>query len=179
MKTRIVSAVLVAVMMLMLAAGALADYSYLDCYYSDYPYYKVESYNPNGYCYLYDRPSSVSGVNLGRHENGELVKVLFHDASGWYYVVCSNGKQGYMHDYVLTPYTNTVQRDGCIVCSTDPYGYCYMYDAPSSSTGRNLGRYENGEVLEVVDWNASERYARVYSPRTGKYGYVRKSCLSY
>ena len=143
---------------------------------ADYGTYTVQSYSPNGYCYLYDRPSSVNGRNLGRLENGEQVWVISYDSRGWYYVSCYRGT-GYIHDYALTP--------GCsntgvyaIVCSNSPKGYCYMYDEPSSTRGKNMGRYDNGSVIEIIDWYADTNYAKVYSPYTGKYGYIRKTSLS-
>lgn len=172
MKTRLVSLALLCALLLSLAPQALA-YSYLD----DYPEYVVESFQPNGYCYLYDKPSDVNGRNLGRHENGEIVKVINYDHSGYYFVVCSNNKTGYIHDYALKPYSGTVQRERYRVYSIDPEGYCYLYDQPSDIKGRNLGRYDNGEYIQIVDWNASEAYAQVYCERTQKYGYIRKTCL--
>ena len=146
--------------------------------YASYPEYIVESYEPNGYCYQYDKPSSINGTNLGRHNNGETVKVISYDySSGYDYVVCTNGKLGYIHDSLLTPYTDTLNREQYRVYSTDPAGYCYMYTKPSSINGSNLGRYDNGEIVEIVDWYADDNYAKVRSPRTQKYGYIGKRSL--
>ena len=36
-------------------------------------WYEVLSKEPNGYCYLYSKPSSTNGQNLGRYDNGALV----------------------------------------------------------------------------------------------------------
>ena len=65
---RLISWALLCALLLCLAPQALA-YSYSD----DLPEYVVESFDPNGYCYLYDKPSDVNGRNLGRHDNGEIV----------------------------------------------------------------------------------------------------------
>jgi hypothetical protein len=175
MKKRLVSVALLCALLLSLAPAALADgYSYLD----SYPEYVVESYQPNGYCYLYDKPSDVNGRNLGRHDNGEIVKVISYDQQhGYYFVVCSNGKTGYIHDYALKPYEDTLKRNRYRVYSIDPDGYCYLYDQPSDIKGKNLGRYDNGEYIQIVDWDASEVYAQVFCERTEKYGYIRKTCL--
>ena len=74
MKKRLISWALLWALLLALAPQAMA-YSYLD----DLPEYLVESFEPNGYCYLYDKPSDVSGRNLGRHDNGEIVKVISYE----------------------------------------------------------------------------------------------------
>lgn len=139
--------------------------------------YVVESFQPNGYCYLYDQPSDVYGQNLGRHENGELVTVIEYDArnGGYYRVICSNGKVGYIHEYALRPVYQ--KRAGYEVYSTQPMGYCYLYDQPSDIYGQNLGRYNNGEGIDVIDWWASDAYAKVYCIRTGQVGYMHKTCL--
>jgi len=53
------------------------------------------------------------------------------------------------------------------VNSNDPWGYCYLYSAPSDrdENSDNLGRYENGEVVYVMDynggWDGRFRYCRV------------------
>ncbi|MBR3739859.1 MAG: hypothetical protein IKN04_05275 [Clostridia bacterium] len=175
MKRRLISWALLCALLLTLAPQALAQaYSYSD----DLPQYVVESFEPNGYCYLYDKPSDVNGRNLGKHENGEIVKVISYEQSyGYYFVVCSNGKTGYIHDYALQPYGDTVKRTRYRVYSIDPEGYSYLYDKPSDINGRNLGKYTNGEYIQIVDWDASEDYAAVYSERTKKNGYMHKTAL--
>lgn len=165
-----------AVLLLMALLVSLMPAAMAVSYQDNLPEYVVESFDPNGYCYLYSKASSSSGKNLGRHDNGEIVKVISHDGS-WYRVVCSNGKVGYIHDYVLTSLADTQNRERYWIYSTDPYGYCYLYDKPSSSKGKNLGRYENGEYVQIVDWYADENYAKVFCERTGKYGYINKKNL--
>ncbi|MGN1368550.1 MAG: SH3 domain-containing protein [Aristaeellaceae bacterium] len=49
-----------------------------------------------------------------------------------------------------------------VVDSDSPKGYCYLYSEPSSSKGRNLGRYDNGERVYVLDY---------YGGQEGKYNY--------
>lgn len=167
---KLISLVLLAILVFSLVSSALADV------YDPYPYV-VESFHPNGYCYLYDQPSDVYGQNLGRHNNGELVEVIGYNSSngGYYHVICSNGKVGYIHEYALRPiydYCEDYQ-----VYSTSPMGYCYLYDQPSDIYGRNLGRYNNGEYIQVIDWWASDGYAKVYCPSTNKVGYMHKTSL--
>ncbi len=172
MKKKLLALALLFALLVSLAPQALA-YSYSD----DYPEYVVECFEPYGYCYLYDRPSDVYGRNLGRYNNGEIVKVISYEHSGYYFVVCANGKTGYIHDYALRPYEDTQDRDRYRVYSTDPAGYCYLYDRPSDMYGRNLGRYDNGEYILMVDWDADKVYAQVQCERTQEYGYIRKTCL--
>ena len=142
-----------------------------------YPLYVVQSFDPNGYCYLYDRADDINGNNLGRYNNGANVRVISSD-SKWCQVVTSDNQVGYIHAYALTPASATENRETCTVNSTSPNGYCYMYSDPDDINGRNLGRYNNGEVLEIINWDADRTYAQVMSPTTKTYGYVRKTCLS-
>lgn len=149
--------------------------------YSDYPLYMVESYQPNGYCYLYDQPSDVYGNNLGRYDNGSLVRLINMDYGKHYaYVYTADRKLGYMHDYVLTPYEETVNREKYKVLSMDPCGYCYMYDRPSNDDweSQNLSdEIKNGDIVEMDEWYAGNGYAKVYYPKLKKYGYIRQEQL--
>lgn len=163
----------VLVIMLMLAACLpVSAANYND---TSLPLYVVESFVPNGYCYLYSQASS-SSTNQGDHQNGEYVRLIRNDGD-WCYVVCSNGKEGFIKSSCLTPAAATVTRDVYRVYSTSPSGYCYLYDKAGSTDSRNLGQYNNGEYLVIVNWNADPNYAAVMSPSTGKYGYVRKGCI--
>lgn len=159
--------------MLLAASGA-----YALSFSENYPLYKVESFSPIGYCYLYDQPSSITGTNLGRFNNGAFVKVVDPNCdNGYAYVVCTNGKSGYMHNDNITPYAQTLGRKFYRVNSSQPNGYCYMYDKPSSIDGVNQGRYNNGTLLQIVDWDADQNYAKVRIWNDGKYGYIQKSQL--
>ncbi len=162
-----------ALMLLLCAVPALA-YSFTD----DYPEYVVESTSPAGYCYQYSKPSSINGINQGRHNNGEIVKVIDWDASeGYALTICSNGKVGYIKKNSLALKAETTYREMWRVYSVSPNGYCYMYNKPSSIKGTNLGRYNNGEYLEMVDYNADTNYAKVRDVLKQKVGYVKKSSL--
>ena len=168
---KLVSVLLLAALIAALIPCAMADSIY------NYSLYEVRSFNPNGYCYLYDRPSSSQGRNLGRHENGELVGVIGYtdEHGGFYYVYCANGKYGYIHADALIAAGHYSSNEYCVVASERTY--CYLYDQPSSVYGRNLGRYENGEIIEILDWYADDDYAQVRCVRTDKIGYIRKTNL--
>lgn len=158
-----------------IAASAGAN-NYYNYYQYDYPEYTVQSYKPNGYCYLYDQPSSITGRNLGRYNNGESVQVIDWYASNDYaFVLCANNSVGYMSKNSLA--SIDAVYDTCRVYSTNPKGYCYLYDQPNSTKGKNLGRYNNGEFIDIIDWDASEKFAKVYCQSTGRYGYIGKSAL--
>ena len=172
--TRRIIAALLCILLLGSASSALA-YSFAD----NYPLYIVECYQPNGYCYIYDRPSDITGRNMGRYNNGAFMKVIQLNAQNDYaYVICQDGKVGYVHNSSITPYQDTYQRTICRIYSTSPAGYCYLYDKPSSIKGMNLGRHNNGEYVEVLDWDASEKFARVQCWKDGKYGYMSKEAVS-
>ncbi len=166
----------VACTLLLSLATAAQAYSYYD----NYPQYVVESFSPNGYCYQYDQPSSVTGQNLGRHNNGEVVKVIdWYATDDYCLAVCSNGKIGYIRKNQLTPRYSAEDRNLFRIFSIQPNGYCYMYDQPSSVTGQNLGRYNNGDYVEMIDFYADDNYAKVRGVTTGTYGFIRKDCLVY
>lgn len=158
-------------------------------------WYIIRSKDPNGYCYLYSQPSDRQGVgyNMGRHENGELVYVINYyggqDGNNNYcYVETADGSQtGYIHDYALVPYTGQITSDPqggwYIVQSYDPYGYCYLYSAPSDRDGesRNMGRYNNGSQVYVLDYYGGQDYQMNYcyvKTQDGKYGYMHDYALT-
>ncbi len=139
--------------------------------------YVVTSTQPNGYCYLYDQPTSVGSRNLGRYDNGAWIESLDWNADTKYaYVSTCDGQVGYMNKNSLS------SLEGCydlaFVNSTKPNGYCYLYDRPSSVNGTNLGQYNNGERIIILDWYADENYAKVYTAYD-QTGYIRKACLSF
>lgn len=139
--------------------------------------YVVTSTQPNGYCYLYDQPSSVNGRNLGQYDNGAWIEALDWNADTTYaYVSTCDGQVGYMRKTSLSSVEQCY--DIAFVNSTNPNGYCYLYDQPSSVNGTNLGQYNNGEGIIILDWYADENYAKVYTAYD-KTGYIRKDCLSF
>lgn len=144
-------------------------------YYDDYPQYVVESYSPSGYCYLYDAPSDTQGRNLGRHNNGEIVKVIDWNASGDYALsICANGSVGYIRKNCIVPLGQASQRNLWRVSGATP---CNMYDQPSDMDSTILGQYNHGDYMEMIDYNADATYAKVMSITTRACGYIRKDCL--
>ncbi len=82
-------------------------------------WFKVASYDPYGYCYLYSAASDRDGVseNLGEYRNGALVYVMdYYGGQEGKYNYCRvrtrDGKVGFMHDYALTPYDGYVDDNG-------------------------------------------------------------------
>ena len=134
-------------------------------------WYVVESTSPYGYCYLYSAASDRDEVsrNLGRYDNGESVYVInyYGGREGKYnycYVRTEDGKYGYMHDYSLRSSTDESGVGWFRVESSSPRGYAYLYSAASDRDhlSRNLGRYDNGALVYVVDY---------YGGQDGKYNY--------
>lgn len=176
MKRKFFSILALALILSLLAGVALADRAYR--FTDNYPLYVVDSYSPSGYCYMYDRPTSTYGNNLGRYNNGETLKVISTKTGNEFYLVVDRNNQvGYVNGECLIPYGTSRDYPVYYVDSVQPLGYCYMYDRPSSTYGENLGRFNNGERFEVLNWNADRNYAYVYSLTTGQVGYVNKSAL--
>lgn len=157
-------------------------------------WYVIRSKNPNGYCYLYSKPSDREGVgyNKGRHNNGELVYVISYyggqDGNNNYCYVrtLEDNEYGYIHDYALTRYTGQDTNDPnggwYVVRSSQPKGYCYLYSAPSDRDGmsQNMGRYNNGEEVFVLQYRGGQdgqlNYCYVRT-NDGKYGYMHDYAL--
>ncbi|MDD6052050.1 MAG: hypothetical protein PUC00_12430 [Clostridiales bacterium] len=154
-------------------------------------WYVIRSKKPNGYCYLYSQPSSRDGVgyNKGRHENGEMVYVISYYGgqdgnSNYCYVRTLSNETGFIHDDALVPYDQQLDADGgwYVVSSSKPRGYCYLYSAASSrdSVSRNLGRYNNGEAVYVLEYrggqDGSSNYCYVRTS-DGQYGFMRDTAL--
>lgn len=181
--------------------GYMHDYS-LTRYYgnvwadSSTGWYVVQSKSPNGYCYLYSKPSSQDGVsrNLGRYNNGEYVYVLEYyggdtskSGSNYCYVQTTDGKTGYIKAASLKRFTGAGETDPnagwYVVRSYNPYGYCYLYSAASDRDGvsSNLGRYDNGEYLYVLEYYGGQDYQNNYCyvlTQDGKYGFVHDYVLA-
>lgn len=151
-------------------------------------WYIVRSSEPNGYCYLYSKPTSLDGqsVNLGRYDNGELIYVLEYnqDNTNYCYVQTLDGKYGYIRAACLVRYTGGAavsdQEGWYVVRSSEPKGYCYLYSKPTSQDGvsANLGRYDNGESVYVLEYNKDNTGYCYVQTEDGKYGFIRATCLS-
>ena len=176
-------------------SGYIHDYA-LTRYYGDVwtntssGWYMVQSKSPNGYCYLYSQPTSKNGVgyNMGRHDNGELVYVLEYDGgNGYCRVQTTEGEIGYMNEKALVRFTgleNPDPRTGWYtVYSTKPNGYCYLYSAASDrdEIGYNMGRYDNGEFVYVLEYEGGKdgrfNYCYVLT-QDGKYGFMHDYALT-
>lgn len=140
---------------------------------TSYPLYIAESLAPGGYTYLFSDPDVNKRQNLGDHKNGEYVRMIRDAGNGWYYVVCSNGKEGYMEKNNLHPASETVTRDIYRVKAKN--GYCYMRSNPNYDKAINLGRYNDGAYIVIINWNADPSCAAVMSPETNTYGYIDKN----
>ena len=101
--------ILTVMMVLALAVSTLCGTALAYEDYSASGYYSLWVTKPadHDHVYLYDRPSSTEGRNLGRIDNGDLVYVYFlphgyrHD-SVWAY--CDfNGVEGFIRFCNLTP----------------------------------------------------------------------------
>lgn len=175
MKRKLFSLLSIVLLLCLLTGAALADGVY---YYSgNYPLYVVDSLSPYGYCYMYDRPTSTWGENLGRYDNGDEFVMLNWDANENYALVCSTrtGKQGYVSKSSLVKKGQQSNNQTATVRSE--LGYIYLYDRPTSTWGENLGRYDNGEVVNVISWRYNDNYAKV-TTADGKMGYMLRSRLS-
>ena len=147
-----------------------------------------------GYAYLYSAASDRDGIsrNLGRYNNGQVVYVLdfYGGRDGQYnycYVQTQDGKTGYMHDSALSR-TNTSNWDQTsegwyMVDSTSPRGYTYLYSAASDRDhlSYNKGRYDNGELVYVLDYYGGQdgKYNYCYvQTQDGKTGYMHDYALT-
>lgn len=146
-------------------------------------WFLVASRNPVGYCYLYSEPSSRDGVgyNKGRHDNGEQVYVLSRNAgNGFSFVRTEEGETGYMASSALLRISDITAdaNTGWYMVASTQRSYCYLYSAASSSDSksRNLGRYDNGEWVYVVDYEGENGYVFVFT-QDGKTGFMAKSAL--
>ncbi|MBO2515733.1 MAG: hypothetical protein CW338_00455 [Clostridiales bacterium] len=186
MKKLILSVTAVMILCLTVTSCALADGKWWNGNYYDgsdynsdwYDMYIVSSTSPNGYCYLYSEPSdSDSSRNLGRHNNGEKVRVLVYNAkNGYSLCACSNGKVGFIRSSSLR---EDSEPEYLYVYSTNPYGYAYLYSKPTDSDweSRNLGQYVNGSEMQIIEWNGYSEYIYVRSTETNDYGYMKASVL--
>ena len=151
--------------------GALTPYYGTPAATSAAGWYEVSS----TYTYLYSKASDRDEIsrNLGRYNRGEHVFVLdyYGGQDGKYnycHVQTQDGKTGYMHDGALRRFYGSVAEEGGTgwhtVESTSPRGYTYLYSKASDrdAISRNLGRYNNGELVYVLEY---------YGGQDGKYNY--------
>ena len=142
----------------------------------------VSSTSPNGYCYLYNKPSSTEGRNLGTYYNDSPVVVLdWYADTNFAKVYTADNQTGYMRKTSLSfrwPGEPGAKTEGeTYYVSGTPKGYCYLYDQPTSRGSKNLGRYNDGSAVTVLDYNADKTYAYVKTSK-GSVGYIRKAYLS-
>jgi hypothetical protein len=119
---------------------------------------------------------------MGRYDNNTWVVVLDWYADDHYAKVYTGDNQtGYMRKTSLAfsweePVSSDDYGETYYVANT-PKGYCYLYDKPTSRNSTNLGRYNDGAEITVLDENADEDYAYVRTFK-GDVGYIRKAYLS-
>lgn len=168
--------------------GYMHDYS-LTRYYGNVwadsapGWFLVASREPQGYCYLYSEPSSLDGVgyNKGRHDNGEMVYVLeYYGGNGYCFVRTEEGETGYIGASALMRISDILAdpTTGWYMVASSKRSYCYLYSKASSmdNISRNLGRYDNGEWVYVVDYEGENGYCFVFT-QDGKTGFMAKSAL--
>lgn len=174
--------VFASILVLALIIGALPAFAYSYSYNNPaYESYIVTSTHAKGIIYLYDKASSVTGKNLGAYKNNTVIKAINYNYNKEFaFVVCPDGKVGYMRKDWLTKQPTQEEIDDTeryIVFSTDPAGFAYMYDMDSDYYGKNLGRYDNWDEVEIIDINTGSDYAFVRGIKDGTYGYIRKAQL--
>ena len=70
-----------------------------------------------------------------------------------------------------------------VVDSESPKGYCYLYSAASDRDhlSSNLGRYDNGEYVYVLEYYGGQDYQNNYCyvlTQDGKYGFMHDYVLA-
>lgn len=177
---KLVAMLLMAAAICSLTPVYAAQFTADDYYNTNYPEYVVASKDPNGYCYLYNKPTDLDGqsINLGSYDNDTIVRLLEYEPTrGYHHVVCPDGQIGYMHTYSIVDAKTLDDRLWYRVYSLDPVGYLYMYNRPTDMNSINLGEYKDGDFLEMIDWDANEKYAYVRGDKNDQYGYVKKSSI--
>ena len=140
-----------------------------------YPSYRVTSTYSTGYLYMYPDPSS-NGTPIAKYNNGTILKVVNYDISATFCLaVGPNGTAGYVAKNQLTEETDSGKL-GPVFEVFSSRKYCYMYAKPNSGS-TNLGRYNNGDQIEIIDWGADASYAFVRGVKDNKYGYIQKASL--
>ena len=100
---RTIAMILILTLTAVICSAALACEEWYDTY-----MLRITKPAGRSYIYLYDRPSSTKGANLGRIDNGDIAFVyhtengLGHKSSRWAFCEI-NGKLGYIRWDNLTP----------------------------------------------------------------------------
>jgi len=187
MKRLLAVLALVALAVAVCGVAALAEEDYD---YSVEGWYRVYSITPedHDYSYIYDKPSSSKGKNLGRVDDYDYVYVEYKTegqgkkSSEWAYCEFED-IEGYVRfeNLIYDPayVFNEEDVEGWYVVSTilpEDHDYSYIYDQPSSTLGKNLGQVDDGESVYVysVELGTGRRNSRwAYCDYDGIRGYVR------
>ncbi len=137
--------------------------------------YRVTSTYSTGYVYMYPA-ANTSGTPLAKYDNGTILKVIDAFSYGAFALaVGPDGTAGYVAMGQLTAETESGKL-GPVFEVFSKNSYCYMYAKPNSGS-TNLGRYNNGDKIEIIDWGADKNYAFVRGVKNDKYGYIQKASL--
>lgn len=77
------------------------------------------------------------------------------------------------YDYCLAP-------EYCVDPEKEPWNYCYLYSKASDINGRNMGRYEKGDLVKVIKYNGGKhgKYNYCYViTKDGQMGYMHDYAL--
>ncbi len=77
------------------------------------------------------------------------------------------------YDYCMAP-------EYCVDPEQEPWNYCYLYSKASDINGRNMGRYDKGQVVKVIKYNGGNHgkwnYCYVMT-KDNKLGYMHDYAL--
>lgn len=140
------------------------------------PILEVFSTYATGYCFMYAKPNTGSD-NLGQYINGEQIEVIDWSVDERFAFVhgVKDDHYGYIEkDNLHAPGVSPV-KGYMMVSALQGYTYAYLY-LKASDGSPNLGSYDNGTKIGILDWTASEKYALVYTPDE-KIGYMKKDWM--
>ena len=174
MKKVLTAMILAALALALCASGALAKTTYPD--YSEEGWYRVNTTAPEGYdySYIYSKPSSTQGRNLGKVEDDEVVYLYFVDkgtgrkSSLWGYCEYED-IEGYMRFENLEwddEYNeeNPQSIDSDEEPETDDVGGdLWSFNSPSNGAASNggiggelLDFSDGGVVVSINDWMGTD-----------------------
>ncbi len=140
-----------------------------------YDAYRVTSTYATGYLYMYPTPGTSSSP-IATYYNDTVLKVIdYYSSEAFCLAVGPDGKSGYVSKRLITAETSSGSLGPVFEVFSSRHN-CYMYAKPTSGT-TNLGRYDNGEQIEIIDWSADANYAFVRGVKDNKYGYIQKASL--